>query len=626
MTELFVSYKAEDRPRVAPLVEALQEDGYSVWWDAEIGGGEEWRETICKHLDAAERVVVVWSKKSVGPHGNFVRDEATRALKRRAYLPVRIDKVDPPLGFGEMQSLDLVGWKGDRNDRKYKTLLAALRNERAAPSPASRKGLDRRTAIGGAATATAIAAVGGWALLRPKAANADSIAVLPFANLSGDPAQDYFSDGIAEELRSALARIAGLKVVGRTSSEAVRDEDAKAAARKLSVANILIGSVRRSPDLIRVNAQLLDGRNGIERWSDIYDRTPGDALDIQTDIAKNVANALSFNLAQGDASARLGGTSNPAAQDLYLKAMAMRQMGLSEDVYRQVVELFDRAIALDPKFASAYAQKSIIQTDLTGLFSDTPAGFAQGYAAAASSAKRAISLAPDLALGHAALADALAGLLDLRGADAEYRKAAINGENDPVVMTEYAFHLSHTGRPGEGLRAADRGVALDPLNPRAHAARSDCFFQLGRYAEAIRSTQKVTAVAKVVPALAYVRVGESYMLLGDVAKARESFERAPRDSLFRVTAEAILAARTGNRKASDEGLAWIEEHAGDSAIYQQAQILAQQKEVDAALSALERGMEVRDPGMVGVSGDHYLEPLRAEPRFKALETKLGYPL
>lgn len=626
MSDLFVSYKAEDRTRVAPLVEALQADGHSVWWDAEIGGGREWREEICQHLDDAQRVIVVWSRKSVGPHGNFVRDEATRALRRRAYLPVRIDKVDPPLGFGEMQSLDRVGWKGDRGDRKYQALLAALGSERPAAGSRPRKGVDRRTLIGGTAAAAAVAAVGGWALLRPGTSKADSIAVLPFANLSGDPAQDYFSDGIAEELRSALARIAGLKVVGRISSEAVRDEDAKQAARELSVANILTGSVRRSPGLIRVNAQLLDGRNGVERWSEIYDRAPGDALDIQTDIATNVANALSFSLAQGDASARLGGTSNPAAQDLYLKAMAMRQMGLSEDIFRQVVELFDSAIALDPRFAVAHAQKAIIQTDLAGLFSKTPADFAQGYAVAAASAKRAIALAPRLAVGHAALAEALAGLLDIRGADAEYRKAAATGENDAVVMTEYGFFLSHSGRPAEGLRAAERGAALDPLNPRARAAVSDCLFELGRYADAIRSSQKVIAVAKVAPELAYVRMGEAYMLLGDAAKAREAFSHAKSDNLFRLTTEAIFEARMGNRKASDERLRRVRETAGDTAIYQQAEVLAQQKEVEAALTALERALQVRDPGLIGLTGDPYLEPLRAEPRFKALATKLGFPL
>jgi serine/threonine-protein kinase len=109
MTDVFVSYKAEDRARIAPLVRALETDGLSVWWDAHIGGGDEWRQTILRHLEAAKCVLVVWSKRSVGTGGNFVRDEAARALKRNTYLPVRIDKVDPPLGFGEMQALDLAG-------------------------------------------------------------------------------------------------------------------------------------------------------------------------------------------------------------------------------------------------------------------------------------------------------------------------------------------------------------------------------------------------------------------------------------------------------------------------------------------------------------------------------------
>jgi serine/threonine-protein kinase len=145
--------------------------------------------------------------------------------------------------------------------------------------------MSRRAAIvGTAAGAAAVAGIGGWAFFRPGTRRDDSIAVLPFANLSGDPSQAYFSDGIAEELRSALSRIAGLTVVARTSSEAVRDEDAKSAAAKLGVANILTGSVRRSPSMIRISAQLIDGRKGIERWSQSYDRPAGDALPIQSDI------------------------------------------------------------------------------------------------------------------------------------------------------------------------------------------------------------------------------------------------------------------------------------------------------------------------------------------------------
>jgi serine/threonine-protein kinase len=625
MTDLFVSYKAEDRSRVAPLVQALQADGYSVWWDAEIGGGEEWRDAICQHLDAAQRVIVVWSKKSVGPHGNFVRDEATRALKRRAYLPVRIDRVDPPLGFGEMQSLDLVGWKGDRESRKYQALLAALRNEPATPAAAPRKGIDRRTVIGGTAAAAA-AAVGGWALLRPTSAKADSIAVLPFANLSGDPDQDYFSDGIAEELRSALARIAGLKVVGRISSEAVRDEDAKEAARKLSVANILTGSVRRSPGLIRVNAQLLDGRNGIERWSEIYDRAAGDAIDVQADIATKVAEALSFSLGGDAAGPGAGGTRNAEAHDVYLKGVAVRRMGHDKDLLEDSIANFDRAIALDPGFSDAYAQKASALADLTGVFASNASEFSTGFAEAAKAARRAIELAPGSAMARVALAETLAGILKLREADIEYRQAARAGFNDPLVMTRYSLFLSQTGRVTEGLQVAERAIAFDPLNPRPYAMKGAALFAMKRYEEAIPAFERVLSIAKIPPVLALTRIGECHMLMGNLAKAREALGRIPADDLFRLATEAILAARSGDRAASNASLEKLRRLSGETAVYQEAEILAQQKDVESAIAALERAYELRDPGLQSLPTDTYLDPLRADQRFKSLATKLGFPL
>src|SRR5207302_2019811 len=182
MADVFISYKAEDRRRVKPLVEALQADGLSVWWDEQIGAGDAWRDTIEQQLGGA-------SSRAAGP--------------------------------------------------------------------VARSHVDRRAVLaGGAVAAVAVAGVAGWALFKSSPASAgESIAVLPFENLSGDPNQAYFSDGLAEELRSALSRVAQLKVAARTSSEAVRNDDAKTAAQKLGVANIVTGSVRRSPAIIRVSAQ-----------------------------------------------------------------------------------------------------------------------------------------------------------------------------------------------------------------------------------------------------------------------------------------------------------------------------------------------------------------------------------
>ena len=632
MTDVFVSYKAEDRRRVRPLVEALKADGYSVWWDEQIGGGAAWRQAIEAELNIAKCVIVAWSKRSVGPEGTFVQDEATRAQHRHVYVPVTIDKVPVPLGFGEMQALSLTGWKGDRSDARYQAVLAAFQRiagdtEVPVPHGLARTAVSRRAIVGGGAVAAvAIAGGGAWMLFKPSSSASDSIAVLPFANLSGDPTQSYFSDGIAEELRSALARIARLRVAGRTSSEAVRDEDAKSIARKLVVRNVLTGSMRRSSDVIRVSAQLVDGRSGMERWSEIYDRTAGDALSIQTDIANHVAQALSFNLGEARSPSLTGGTSNPAAHDLYLKALAIRRQGLGEDLFLQAVALFDAAIALDPHFANAHAQKAITLTDLTGVFSDSVLGFEHGYAEAAASARRAIGLAPQLAIGHAALAEAMAGQLDLPGADAEYEKAAATASGNADVITAYGFFLSQTGRAAEGLPLADRAIELDPLNPRTHAARNAGLFHSGRYEEAIHSFERVLQLAKVPPSLALVRIGECHMLLGNIKEAQASFELVPADDIFRLTAESILNARAGNAIRSDERLAHLRMRYGDTAAYQQAEVLAQQGKIDEAFATLSNALTIRDPGLLSLTVDTYLKPLHVDPRFKRLAAKLGFPL
>ena len=269
MSDVFVSYKAEDRGRVAPLVQALEADGLSVWWDTQIAAGSEWRRDIEEELDSARCVIVVWSKRSVGADGRFVRDEANRAQRRGTYLPIRIDAVEPPLGFGEIQAISVEGWKGSRRDGRYRKLLHGVHAVMAGKKPDSAPIREahpttrRGALVAGGAAAVAVSAAGGWALLRPKAAKAsNSIAVLPFANLSGDPHQEYFSDGIAEELRSGLARLPGLQVAGRISSEAVRNQDATTAARRLRVGHILTGSVRRGPGMVRISSQLIDGRSG----------------------------------------------------------------------------------------------------------------------------------------------------------------------------------------------------------------------------------------------------------------------------------------------------------------------------------------------------------------------------
>src|SRR5947209_11005566 len=183
--DLFLSYKAEDRARLQPLVAALKAEGLTLWWDANIGGGANWQQDIEEHLDSAKCVIVVWSNRSVGPNGHFVRDEARRAQRRGAYLPICLDAVEPPLGFGEIQALPLKGWKGSPSDPRFRAIVDAVRACMAGKHTARRQApfaearVSRRAAIIGGGGAAVLAGAGGWLLLNPSAANARRIAVLP---------------------------------------------------------------------------------------------------------------------------------------------------------------------------------------------------------------------------------------------------------------------------------------------------------------------------------------------------------------------------------------------------------------------------------------------------------------
>lgn len=630
MSDVFVSYKAEDRKRVRPLVEALEADGYSVWWDEQIGGGAAWRQAIEAELNVAKCVIVAWSKRSVGPEGTFVQDEATRAQQRRVYVPVTIDKVHVPLGFGEMQALSLTGWKGDRSDARYQAVLAAVRRiagETLAPAPhrAVRAPVSRRAVVGGGAVAAAAIAGGSaWMLLEPGSGASDSIAVLPFANLSGDPAQTYFSDGIAEELRSALARLAGLKVVGRTSSEAVRKDDAETAASKLGVANILTGSVRQSASTIRVAAQLIDGRNGIERWSQNYDRAPGDAIKIQSDIAESVARALSITLGNAARQAiTVGGTQNPEAQKLLFQALEATKAGQKQNL-QQGMSLADAAIKLDPDYADAYAHKAIFTNWYAGTYARDVAELVRMRSDAMETAKVALRLAPNLASGHRALAEIHRTRLDLGPALREYRRALELAPGDPGTLSDYSFMMGALGKGTEAIRLADQVIELDPLNINSYATRYTALMSARRHNEAISFSQDLEGTR---PHLFNWPDGVAWALIAQnkLAEAEPYLQKAPADSYDRLVNEAVILARTGKREQVPAIIAQVRQLYGDAASYQYGQIFAQTGDKDRAFAALERAWEIRDSGLLKANFDPYLDPLRSDPRYRSVVNKMSFP-
>lgn len=630
MSDVFVSYKAEDRRRVKPLVDALEADGFSVWWDEQIGGGAAWRHEIETHLNAARCVIVVWSKRSVGPEGTFVHDEATRAQQRQVYVPVTIDKVHLPLGFGETQALSLTGWHGSRSDGRYQSVLGAVRRIMGvatdAPEPPIQKPVDRRAVLaGGAVAAVAVAGVGAWTFLKPGSARAaNSIAVMPFANLSGDPAQAYFSDGIAEELRSALARLAGLKVVGRTSSEAVRNEDAETAAKKLGVTNILTGSVRQSPSVIRVNAQLIDGEDGLERWSQNYDRTPGDAIKIQSDIAENVARTLSIALgAAKSGSLAVGGTQNARALDIILQADEAFDRYTEEDVDR-ALHLVDEAIRLDPNYAGAYSRRAVFTIRRGNTFSTSGQEFARSRVEALPFAKKALSLAPNYAYSHFAMASVQQGSFNIAAASAEYRRAVALAPGDSRLVSAYSFFVAQMGNQEESLRLAQKALELDPLNKISYENWVGALYDARRYEEAVRFAEETKRKS---PDLFDdpLTLGHCLLMLGKLQQAKEQYAFLGADRWERLTGEAVILARSGDRAGAEQNIKRMQSIYGDAASYQYAQIYANLRDMDRALASLEHAWSVRDPGLFRIRVDPYFDPLRDDARFQDIVRKMNFP-
>ena len=630
MADVFVSYKAEDRRRVKPLVQALEAEGFSVWWDEQIGGGEAWRRAIETELDAAKSVLVVWSKRSAGAEGTFVQDEAARAQQRKVYVPILIDPVHLPLGFGETQAISLMGWKANRADPRYQAVLAAVRRVTGAETglarsrPARPFPVNRRLVLIGG-TAAAAAGVGAWALLRPDGgAASNGIAVLPFANLSGDPAQAYFSDGIAEELRSALGRVAGLEVVGRISSEAVADADAKTASRKLGVPNVLTGSVRRSPSTVRVSAQLIDGRTGIEKWSQNYDRAPGDTIKIQTEIAMSVAQALSIALGGGGRAVLAAGqTANAAAQNLILQAREVGRKGRNRSAAERALALVDQAIALDPGYANAYAHKSMMLNGFANAYA-TPAELPLLRALALEFANKAIALAPGSAAGHAALAICRMNALNIAGADAAFRQAMRLAPGQVDILGTYVGVLSAMS-PREGVALADRALAGDPLNPGLQTARLAAIYGARRYAEVV---QLGLALERRAPELFRPNdsVAYSLILLGKLGEARTYLRRRfTTEDWQRVIGEILIDIRSGNRAAVPQAVESAKQLYGALASYQYGQIFTQLGDKDRAFAALDDAWKIKDLGLLSLRSDAMLDPLRSHPRYAAIERKLNFP-
>ncbi len=481
--------------------------------------------------------------------------------------------------------------------------------------------------VGGGHTEAASEPAANLAVAAPPASRVappNSIAVLAFDNLSGDPSQAYFSDGVAEELRGQLASVPGLQVAARTSSNAFKGStaDAGTIASKLGVAYIIDGSVRRSNDVVRISAQLVEGKSGYERWAQSYDRKLDDLFATQSEIAKTVTGALSVKLLPQDA-ARLvaGGTRSTAAHDAYLKGRQLFDLSGDEGVYRAALAQFDAAIAADAGYGAAHAARARALAAIAGQF-DTAAQAKTDGEAAVEAAHRAVSLAPGLADAQSALGFVLERItFDMPGASAAYDRSLAAGSGDADILIRYGVFNARIGDLNKGLAALDKAVTLDRFNPRAWRAYGAALYAARRYTDALSRQREAVRLS---PGLAagHAAIGDTLLEQGNIAGAKAEY-LAETQHWAKTAGTAIVERRLGNGAAADAAFAALVAENGDTAIYQQAQVRAQWGDRAGALRALDRAFAVRDPGLLYLRRDPLLDPLRNDPHFQALAAQLA---
>jgi TolB-like protein/Tfp pilus assembly protein PilF len=664
---VFLSYASQDAQAAQRICATLRSAGVEVWLDqSELRGGDSWDRQIRRQIrECALFVPIISANSEARPEGYFrlewdLADQRTHLMGRsRAFVvPVCTDatperEADVPDSFVAVQWTRLPGGETspafvERIKRLLSPELSPVSAVSAAapairaPLRVSRRSKPVLLAIVAVVVVAALAYFLAYQFWTPKHATPEtagragapsaafrppphSIVVLPFVNLSGDPSQDYFSDGLTEELLNSLAEINELQVAARTSSFSFREHpDIATVAHKLNVGAVLEGSVRRSEHTIRITAQLINAVTGFHVWSKTYDRDLGDVLKLQTEIATAVASALKVTLL-GDVAAKveLGGTHDPAAFDAYLRgAKAFSSTHEAKDL-PAAIAAYTEAIRLDPNYALAFAGRS---TALTSYAEEAATGAAvrESFDRAQADARQALALAPDLVQAHLALAlVSERGTLDFMRASQAYERALALAPGNAEVLRQSGAFAAYMGHFDAGLAATRRGVVLDPLSRPAHTALGRALYGARRYEEAIAAYIEVISLDRDFKGT-YAERGLAHYGLGDLQSARASCEMK-RDYWYGQQCLAVIYDKLGRHADAEAELAKLKAAQGDDAAYQYATIYAQWGNLPNALEWLGTAWRLRDPGLVTLKTDPLLDPLRQEPRFKAIERELKFP-
>lgn len=463
---------------------------------------------------------------------------------------------------------------------------------------------------------------------QPSTLPRDRIAVLPFVNMSPDPNDEYFADGMTEELITVLSRIKDLGVIARTSVMVYKDRTRKISeiGRELSVGKIIEGSVRKSGDKVRLTVQLVDARSEDHLWARSYDKELKDIFEIQSDIAKRVGRALRMRLVSEGLAKPARRMVKSEAYILFLKGMQFRNKA-TEEGWRKAIEFFVEAIGMEPDFADAIAALSICHCWLA-YFAFEPVG--EGYEEAKRLAMRALKVS-DVAEAHLSLFwVAFYHETKWEEAERELRRALELNPSSAEAHNYYSFWLANFGRTEDAIIEAERALELDPLSELSHVVTADVYAWVGKYEEAIAKFKAVLDINPKLP-IAHNDLGIAYLAMGKIRDGVDELERS-RDlsegtPFFRVNL-AYGYAISGRREEAFRIANELKELHSKKVLpaYFLSVVYAGLGEKQEALRWLEKAYH---EGAIIFTPLLHIEPelatLRNEPRFKALLAKLGLP-
>jgi len=475
MADVFVSYARADKARVAPLVAAIEAKGWSVWWDPEITPGQEFDDQIDAEIDAAKAVLVIWTPTSVA--SRWVRGEAREAAERGILVPVRFEQARLPMDVRAIHTTDLDEWREDPAHPAaqdcLRALAAMIARTQAAQSP------------------------GSAGAVKPQVEKTPhySICVLPFVNMSGDAEQEYFSDGITEDIITDLSKLSALEIVSRNDSFLYKGKQVEVlkVARDAKVTHVLEGSVRRAGGRLRITAQLIDGAGGKHIWAERYDRDASDIFAIQDEISHAIVKALRLRLLPEEKKAiEQRGTDSADAYNFYLLARQTyaSNQELDERPARAIVGACKRATDIDPKYAQAWAMMATGYKNLRQLGVQAETGM--------DAAERALALNPDLAEAHAVKAQILQTGGDLKAA-ADEVAIALSLDPDSYEVNRVAGRLNYESRKfDDAIRYFERAVALMEADIHSAAMLISCYTATGDAAGTRRSAELTLKRAEIV--------------------------------------------------------------------------------------------------------------------------------